>query len=102
MESSTKHIDVGCSPHNYDSQAENMFQEMLESFSDLNEIQQFAIRNNLSEDVNVSKRISELSANYDNETDCMLQEMLETFSDLYELLQFALRNNLSEHSSVSK
>ena len=53
MESSTKHIDAGCSPHNYDSQAENMFQEMLENFSDPNEIQQFAIRNNLSEDVNV-------------------------------------------------
>ena len=62
MESSSKRIDVGCTPHNNDSQAENILQEMLENFSDPNEIQQFAIRNNISENSSVSKRISELTS----------------------------------------
>ena len=74
MESPSERIHEGCTPYNYDSEAENMFQEMLENFSDPHELQQFAIRNNLSEDINVSKRISELSTNYDSEGESMLQE----------------------------
>ena len=41
--------------------------QMLENFSDPKEVQQFAIANNLSENVNVTKRISELTSNLSND-----------------------------------
>ena len=72
------------------------FDEIIDSFQDLEQLDFFAEHNGLCNDTRVIRRHNQLAAEES------FRLMLQNFDDAYELMQFAQRNSLTEDLDFKK